>query len=262
MKTEKAVIITVLAFAALVLSYWLGYENGRSSKPKFVSTTAPNVPPTDGKGARKPVNPTPKPPLEFAPRDPLAKPNLIDLSAWYNATLKDGRANQGPNGNFASLPTGVQTLAGTEFDIRGLIQLRSSTRYIAPYPPRIEGIRVGLRCSKLHFLQNTLFGMQAPSGLKIGAYVVHYADGDTLAVPLRIGENILDWWIGAKSLPGGTTVLAWDETNPYNPQLKGRVHLNKFTWENPRPDVEVTSLDFICDGKAPAPFVVAITAEP
>jgi hypothetical protein len=40
------------------------------------------------------------------------------------------------------------------------------------------------------------------------------------------------------------------------------IPLNKFTWENPRPDVELSSLDFKGEAKTAGPFLVAVTAEP
>ena len=39
------------------------------------------------------------------------------------------------------------------------------------------------------------------------------------------------------------------------------IRLWKRTYENPRPDVEITHLDFVSAMAFPAPFVVAITVE-
>jgi hypothetical protein len=65
-------------------------------------------------------------PLKIPPRDPKARPELIDLSAHYNAALTDSwhpASNMaGETGNdLAELPGGVQKLDGIEFDLRGLI---------------------------------------------------------------------------------------------------------------------------------------------
>jgi hypothetical protein len=194
-------------------------------------------------------------------RDPAAKSNLLDLSAWYNVSLQGDWPEAGRRKSWASLPTGLQTFAGTEFDVRGLIQLRALSPATAAYPPRVDGIRVGMRCSKLHFLHNVIdAGRLVRAGTPLGAYVLHYSDGETFAVPIRLAVNILDWWGSPAQLPEGVpAVLAWEGNLPTN----RRIALTKFTLENPRPEVEVTTLDFGSEGKTKAaPFLIAITAEP
>ena len=42
----------------------------------------------------------------------------------------------------------------------------------------------------------------------------------------------------------------------------GEEQLYLVTWENPRPDVEITSLDFVPAQQAAAPFLVAVALEP
>ena len=55
-------------------------------------------------------------------RDPNAKKNEIDLSEHYNFLLHNNW-HGGQGNNLAELPTGLQMLDGTEFDVRGLIQV-------------------------------------------------------------------------------------------------------------------------------------------
>src|SRR5262249_48148160 len=52
------------------------------------------------------------------PRDPATPPQLLDLSRAYTHSLGLLRFR-----NFAKLPTGRQNLGGSEFDLRGMIQL-------------------------------------------------------------------------------------------------------------------------------------------
>src|SRR5208283_4364767 len=65
--------------------------------------------------------------LGLPARDPAAGLQLVDLSAFYSAGFNADWDSEPFGGNdLASLPTGVQVLAGTRFDVRGLVQLCSS----------------------------------------------------------------------------------------------------------------------------------------
>src|ERR1039458_8961987 len=83
-------------------------------------------------------------------RDPKARPELIDLSAHYNAALTDSwhpASNMaGETGNdLAELPRGVQKLDGIEFDLRGLIQVSGSGRQNSRGPFPEAGSSIGAR---------------------------------------------------------------------------------------------------------------------
>jgi hypothetical protein len=39
-------------------------------------------------------------------------------------------------------------------------------------------------------------------------------------------------------------------------------HLLKYTWENPRPEVEITTIDMVSDLIEAGPFLVAVTVDP
>jgi hypothetical protein len=276
MKTEKAVILTILVCASLVLSFWLGYRSHPSPRV--------TPPPTGGEQGTKPkwviVDPPPpteanvdhllKGPFTYEPRDPEAKPLQIDLTTFYNASLAHAWQGIYKSNNFRPLPTGLQFFDGTQFDVRGLIQLRGPFEGADRYPPRINGIPIGLHCQKLHFLHNACLPRQsngsvrrsAAKGEQIGAYIIRYADGDTLTVPIRYNENITEWWASKNNMPRpSNAVVAWEGQNITVSAYNSKILLTKFTWENPRPDAEVKSLDFQAEGTSATPFLIAITAE-
>src|SRR5215471_5282045 len=108
-------------------------------------------------------------------RDPKAQPELIDLSAHYNAALTESwhpASNlAGESGNdLSELPRGIHKLDGIEFDLRGLIQVsgNGSGNSRGPFPQSAKGIKVGLRCHRLHFLHGT--GFVDGEGQRIGSY--------------------------------------------------------------------------------------------
>jgi WD40 repeat protein/Flp pilus assembly protein TadD len=188
------------------------------------------------------------------PREAGARPNLIDLSPFYNWGLKGNWHNDQEDNDLAELPTGVQTLAETQFDVRGLIQLRNGAV--------LTGIPVAGTWRRIHFLHGAI-GAPNLTNTVIGKYVFHYADGTTQERPIVVGSDVLDWWKRPPSLASaeGLTV-AWTGENGKSRAQGKTIRLYKTTWENPSPDAALTTIDFIADKKGSSPFLVAITVEP
>jgi tetratricopeptide (TPR) repeat protein len=164
--------------------------------------------------------------------------------------------------NLASLPVGIVELGGNAFDVRGVIRLNSANPGLAyHFPTRIEGIRLGRHCRALHFLQSAAWARVF--GIVAGQYVIHYADGTRQIVPLITGENLTDWFAGRdnSTVLSKTTKVAWRGENPVSRSLREELRLFDFRWENPRPDKEIASIDFVSAMAEPAPFLLAITTE-
>jgi hypothetical protein len=193
-------------------------------------------------------------------RLPLAPANLLDLTPYYNASLeKPWHTGTLPGNNLAALPKGLLQFSDVLFDVRGLVQL--SGQHLRdprnPFPEKIVGVKVRQNSRQLHFLHAT--GWRAPDGARIGAYVVHFADGRLQSIPIVYGEDVRDWNSGnddATQLKRATVV--WSVLN----DSKFRVRLFMSTWENPWPETEIVSLDYVSTMTEAAPFLVAITVEP
>ena len=171
------------------------------------------------------------------PRDPATPPELIDLSAFHNASLTIPW-HPGPQGNhLASLPRGIQTFGGTGFDVRGLIQVMNGPLPGSlSYPSRMNGIRIGLTARRLQFLHATMGG-QPPEGARVGHYRVRYANGRTEELPSIYGRDARDWH-EHPGLPveAEAATIAWTGTNPATAIAGTRgIRLFKWTWENPAP---------------------------
>jgi hypothetical protein len=190
-----------------------------------------------------------------------ARPQLLDLSRHYNASLADAWHGDPPGNDLASLPTGVHRLAGVEFDLRGVVQLSSRAFKLAQpkYPEEVKGIEVGLKVQRLHLLQACGWRMARPD-TRLGAYVVHYAGGKSREIPIIYGKDVQDWhnW---EPLPPSDSCIAWAGVNLAGRRLGTCIRLFKSTWENPSPSETVTRIDFISAMQDPAPFLIAITAE-
>jgi outer membrane lipoprotein-sorting protein len=193
------------------------------------------------------------------PRSPQARRALIDLSAHYTAPLTQDRRSDRPSTDLSGLPQGVQTLGGGDFDVRGVVQLagRAEPYPAGAFPTEVRGIPIGLKCRRLHFLHGTAWS--APDGTQVGHYVMHFANGQTRAFPVLYGYDVRDWLVRRNEPAAETTgaAVAWTGSGGFG----GRRRLYRSTWENPLPDVEITSVDYLASMADPAPFLIAITAE-
>ena len=135
-------------------------------------------------------------------RDSRASPRLVDLSGYYTAPL-DNDWLVSADVNLRTLPKGIRTFAGVQFDVRGIVQL-ASTELLSQstlsdqektrqYPRAVEGIPVKLRAERIHFLQASAWG--GGSGEKVGEYIIHYADGQKRSIPLLYQQSLIDWWV-------------------------------------------------------------------
>jgi hypothetical protein len=196
----------------------------------------------------------------FPDRDPLASGRLLDLSAHYVAPLS---ARWLPDtysldNSLRTLPTGVQRLAGVDWDLRGLIQLAGSPT-VRLFPDKVVGIRLAQKARALHFLHATIFSV-APD-TPIARYVVHYGDDTTAKIPLVYGQDLAEWWgtVGSRDAPAPR--IAWEGSNAAAASEGHVLRLYHSRWENPWPDLELARIDFISELSGSAPFLIAITLE-
>ncbi len=212
--------------------------------------------PAAGKTPRKPAAP------RYPPRDLKTRKELLDLTGFYNATLTESW--HGRTGNdLAALPKGLQTFAGVEFDVRGIVQLGSKSESAANYPAQIQGIKVRQKGQRLHLLHAAGFGSAADEGKQIGACVVHFATNNMrLEIPIVYGREVLNWQAQAEEpAPGKTLKVAWTGENAVSKQARGSVRLFLTTWTNPVPAVEIESIDYVSSMGMAAPFLIAITVD-
>jgi hypothetical protein len=196
----------------------------------------------------------------YPPRDPQAKPSLIDLSEYYNASLTKPWHGT-PKDDLASLPDGLQTLAGVEYDVRGIIQLASQVHSTQRFPARIDGIIIRQKCERLHFLHAALFGSITNDGNQVGSYIVHFATNHMqFEIPIIYGHDLRDWHKGRNEKPAEGLTVAWTGTNEAYARATA-IRLYTTTWANISPDMEIESIDFVSAMGRTAPFLIAITAE-
>jgi hypothetical protein len=202
-------------------------------------------------------------------RDPKTKLNLIDLSEFYNGSLTAGWLPSTDFGTTAQktlpVPRGVQQFDKIDFDVRGLIQLSGQMMKVRGgiFPEKIKGIRVGLKCKRLHFLHAGTWCDSVENGTRIGSYVVHYADGEEREISIVSGDNVGDFsTLNPEAAPHDLprAKVVWKGENAAREWL-GMIGIYKIAWENPLPETEVKAIDFVSAMTAASPFLIAITAE-
>jgi hypothetical protein len=197
----------------------------------------------------------------YPPRDPQAKPGLIDLTAYYNAALTESWHGNAGN-DLSSLPSGVQNFAGVDYDVRGIVQLGSKDLAAARFPARVDGIKVHQKCARLHFLHSAGYGNLNNEGEQIGSYIVHFATNRmTLEIPIIYGRDVRNWHRMAGEQPSTDLNLAWRGTNAVSADSHNFIRLFTTTWVNVVPGVDIESIDFVSSMGKAAPFLIAITAD-
>jgi hypothetical protein len=200
-------------------------------------------------------------------------PIMIDLKPRLNASLLasiDGPADVKEN-NLAELPPGVHSFGGVPFDVEGRIQLlgRNLLESGKRFPVIVKNIPISRRCARIHLLH----GASAVRTLdeKIASLVLHYKDGSQAQIGIISGQDVLDWWGPIYNTDGREerhttspgTELGWAGSNPW---IKKRapefsLRLYRSTFANPRPDLAITSMDYLSTLSDAAPFLVGLTIE-
>jgi hypothetical protein len=181
----------------------------------------------------------------------------VDLAAKTNLKLKEGYGSD--DNTLANLPTGEQTFAGIKFKIGAGVVLLSG-KDTDDKPEKVEGIKVGATCSKLHFLHATHYA--AKDDTIVGSYTVNYDDKSQQTIPIVYGKDVLDWWYSDDSKEPTRGKVAWKGDNDNAKNSGSKIRLYATTWKNPEPTRKIVSIDFAStNADKAAPFCVAITAQ-
>lgn len=188
---------------------------------------------------------------------PAASPAYLalPLDAVGNRGLTDERADDGQGGwtdqgenDLHTFAPGRYTFLGLPFSIGTKVAvLRGKER--PAFPLQTEALAVNARLARLAFLHTCAWS--ADFRQPIAEYVVTYDDGQTARIPVRYGLDVNDWWGAREPL---SARLAWAGHNG-----TAQVGLFVMTWENPRPDTLVKSLQCVSLDRGATPVWLAVT---
>lgn len=179
-----------------------------------------------------------------------------------------------PTGDLSHLPLGENTFAGVKYAIPDLKTSPVPSCIILRDRAKEEGVRdlpVGRKADALFFLHTLGASRQALTwqpGRRaqdttppvVFQYVVHYADGQSADVPVRLGQGV-GHWLAAEPKALREAAVAWSADLPGEATEKAVLY--SMQWNNPRPEVEIRSIDIVCPEDARRygePAVLAITA--
>jgi eukaryotic-like serine/threonine-protein kinase len=151
----------------------------------------------------------------------------VNLADAYNFSLTNKFS--GTHGyDHSNVPRGRQRFLDVDFDVNGLVRVYaiSTENYFRVFPDEVDGIRVKSKCQRIHFLH---------SGALHGRYRVHYTNGQSWEIPMTGGPSL-----GFEVEPAHS-LLAWKGKGSQGNDLK----LYQTSWENPLPDLEMDSIDFV-----------------
>jgi hypothetical protein len=200
-----------------------------------------------------------------------AKFQTVDLQPYATQKRDDGLGSGIEGNNLANVPGGLQTFGGIVFTVGdGIIHLGSNI--VERHPDKVEGIKVNAKCSKLHVLHATCFGggpnkpgdpFYIKDGTPIGQYMIRYSDGSGEGVSIIYGEDVRDWFFVDDEAKTTRGKIVWEGQNDRAAMLDAKIRLYLTTWDNPHPDEQIASIDYI--GKKSemfcAPFCVAMSLE-
>lgn len=121
---------------------------------------------------------------------------------------------------------------------KAIIVLRASDHDPAA-PATVKGIPAGgAKADRLWFLHTGAWPSEGGYGTVIARYEIVYADGTRAVAPVRIGQEITDWW---NPQPVSGAQVAWTGRN----EKCGLVGVYSMSWDNPHPDRAIASIDVI-----------------
>jgi len=165
----------------------------------------------------------------------------LDLSPHVTFPWDQFRPSPAWNGP----PGGLQKLGGIPFQIDGAVQFRcvnSQKSRFDGYPTRIRNIPVRSRVARFHLLHFSEF--TGGQGEPVARFVVRYSDAKEHEFVLRYGVHFQDWSQFVRSNANGSdpnSRIVW--TAPHRTEGPWVVTMWQTDLVNPRPDVEVTSIE-------------------
>jgi beta-galactosidase len=188
---------------------------------------------------------------------------LTHEKAWY-----DGEAD------LSAFPVGESTLSGVRYVLRDFrtsplpaCVMLSGPGVRGKMPEAVEGIRADLKADALFFLHTFRQdkewkpSKEAKEPPTVFEYVVHYADGKTVVVPVKYGRGVGNW---IETKPQGLPDAAAAWAAPLTKGAGKSAVVYQMQWTNPRPDEAIKSIDIRYDAKVGnqhgVPALLAITA--
>jgi hypothetical protein len=201
-----------------------------------------------------------------------------DHAWWWTFPMFDEGANKQNTPQlhpfFRDDPGRVALLAQKEWWIDGLVQLQgrilTQKKNVYREPGLLAfvwertALPVNRKFAKATWLQGTIWA--APTNDTAGWLVWHYSNGSTERAPITYGQTTARFWGDLQQITREQNfpepVWKHHET-AQEVGIERWLRLYEQSWDNPHPELTVTTLDFVSNRDSPAaPFIVAINVYP
>jgi hypothetical protein len=182
----------------------------------------------------------------------------IDLTSYYGSVAAN---MEGSSSLWGQVPWEFQVFHHVPLQLDGLIYLwgAGNARKGAAFPDKVLGIVVNQTFQTLYVYHCTFF-VSTPN-TPVYYLVFRYQDGDSATNTVRYDTDVLDFNTAkAKKIKGPTgqnSKLAW---SGHTFTHYGKMRFCLTAIQNPRPDVEVTSIDLFSSKNESAGVIFAMTA--
>jgi hypothetical protein len=150
------------------------------------------------------------------------------------------------------LPSGVQALGGVTWliepdahtDMPNVITLRG--RQSEAPQENVTGLLVDRKASRLAFLHTAFVAADYRKDAEtegLAKYVIRYADGTSVELPIRAGQNIAHWGHDRTNLPAAR--IAWTIPTIVRADRITWSTLFAYEWANPHPEKVIASVDLL-----------------
>jgi len=211
----------------------------------------------------------------FASKTIVAGTNLnfvpIDLSKLANQFRTDRGWYGDRNFTFKDIPVGEQRFAGVQYNVYEFATSPVPTLIMLGgpgvpnnLPEQVADIPVNCKADALFFLQAARIDKpltkEESNGnmlIEMAKYMVHYADGQSAEIPIHLQRSVAHYRQAEPApLPGAQ--IAWSAK--YEGTKESAVAYS-MQWNNPRPEVEIKSLDLVyVKDRRGVPALLALTA--
>lgn len=187
----------------------------------------------------------------------------VCLGSHCNVSTHDsartlGWLGLGKGNDLRKVPAGTNNMGGTPHVLeKGAIGKASAILLNSPgvaegFPSEVRDIQVERNAHALHFLHTSAW--PEDHGAEAGEYIVRYEDGVEEHIPLVYGCNISSW---TDRSPVDVPQLAWRGQTADGHMVR----LESYGWENPHPQKQIKSIDFLSAGSQCSPVLLSITGE-
>jgi hypothetical protein len=233
-----------------------GWQRLRAEGSKNLYSNLPTSPFNLGDEATRKFFDTAEFTRRSALRETAAGASFVNLSPFFNLPLTEDMSLAMKGTTLAALPQGRQKFGETEFEVGGgVVQLASQATeiYARHYPTNVSGIKVGRKCQVLHFL----YGSRTTDRDQfVAKYVIHFANRQLWEIPVSGQDVNHSRATESEPLKAKRSILARVVANP-----TATARLLQTSWENPFPDLEIDTIDYVSGMHWGAAFLIAITVE-